>query len=67
MFLFGSSFGGLLVSNMAAGLMANAMFSGAVSFIPFYRLGAEKLYRYEPLLKILDVVHPNKTAPKEHK
>ena len=67
MFLFGSSFGGLLVSNMASGLMANTMFSGAVSFIPFYRLGAEKLYRYETLLKILDVVHPNMTAPKEHK
>ena len=67
MFLFGRSFGGLLVTNMSAQPVASSMFSGAVSFVPFYRCWTEKLYRYEPVFKVMDVLHPYWEKPEEKK
>ena len=67
MFLFGRSFGGLIVSHMAASPIANAMFSGVVSFVPFYRCWTDKLYNYKPLFEFLDVFHPHLVKPEEKK
>ena len=65
MFLFGRSFGGLLVTNMSAQPLASSMFSGVVSYVPFFRCWTEKLYRYEPIFKVMDVLHPYWEKPEE--
>lgn len=59
MFLFGRSFGGLLISNMANTVIGRSMFAGVLLLTPFYRLYTEELVEAYKYLIPLTTVNPN--------